>query len=88
MSRALIVGASANYSINKSVTPGLNISRETGGHTISGSATAGYTITQRISAQFEYDRVHESYSGIPAISPNSDREMISLNWQFTRPLGR
>jgi hypothetical protein len=88
MSRALIVGTSANYSINKSVTPGLNISRETGGHTISGSATAGYTITQRISAQFEYDRVHESYSGIPAISPNSDREMISLNWQFTRPLGR
>jgi hypothetical protein len=86
----LTVGTSANYAINKSVTPALNISGETGGHTIAGSATAGYAISQRISAQFEYDRVHQSYSDIPAISssPNSDRAMISLNWQFTRPLGR
>jgi hypothetical protein len=38
----------------------------------------------------EYDRLHESYGNIPAIAanPDIDRVSISLNYQFTRPLGR
>lgn len=87
--RALTAGASSNYSINKSVATFLNASAQNG-HSISGAATMGYAINRQLTMNFEYDRVHQSYSGIAAISsnPNSDRETISLAWQFTRPLGR
>jgi hypothetical protein len=89
VSRALTAGASANYAINKSITPLLSAGVENG-HSVSGSATIGYTINQHFVMNFEYDHVHQSYSGIAAVSsnPNSDRETISLAWHFTRPLGR
>lgn len=87
--RTLTAGASASYAINKSITPFLNAGAQNG-HSVSGAATISYTINQHFIMNFEYDRVHQSYNGIAAISsnPNSDRETISLAWQFTRPLGR
>jgi hypothetical protein len=89
VSRALTAGASANYAINNSITSFLNAGAQNG-HSLSGAATVGYTINQHFVMNFEYDRVHQSYNGIAAISsnPNSDRETISLAWQFIRPLGR
>jgi hypothetical protein len=89
ISHALTTGASASYAINKSITPFLSAGVQNG-HSVSGAATIGYTINQHFVMNFEYDRVHQSYNGIAAISsnPNSDRETISLAWQFTRPLGR
>jgi hypothetical protein len=87
--RTLSAGASSNYAINKSIATLLNADAQNG-HSISGAATIGYTINQHFTVNFEYDRVHQSYSGIAAISsnPNSDRETISLAWQFMRPIGR
>jgi hypothetical protein len=87
--RTWTAGAGGNYSENKSVTP-LAFSSEQGGHTIGGQATVGHSISQQLTLNFEYDRLHQDYSGVGAISgnPNSDRELISLAWQFSRPLGR
>jgi hypothetical protein len=87
--RAWTAGASGSYASNTSVSPLLSGSTQ-GGHSISGQATLGRTIGKELNLNFEYDRLHQSYSGVAAISsdPNSDREMVSLAWQFTRPLGR
>jgi hypothetical protein len=37
-----------------------------------------------------YQRLHQSYGGIAAITsdPDADREFASISYQFTRPLGR
>jgi hypothetical protein len=90
MSRTWTIGAGANYAINKSATPFLLVGATQGGHSMTATATVSHTIHRQFSANFEYDRIHQSYEGIAAITsnPNSDREMISLSWQFTRPLGK
>jgi hypothetical protein len=89
LSQTWTAGASGSYASNKSVTP-LSFGSVEGAHSISGQATVGHAIGRDLNLNFEYDRLHQSYGGIAAIAndPNSDREMISLAWQFTRPLGR
>jgi hypothetical protein len=89
ISRTWTTAASAIYAINKSVTPFLPFAQPEG-HTISGFLTLRHSFSSQLSLQFEYDRVHQSYGGIASISnnPNTNREMISLFWQFAHPLGR
>ena len=88
-SRALIITAGCGYTTNKSITP-LELLATENGDSISGTASVEHPINAKLKLRFEYDRVYQSYAGIAAISndPNSDRETISLAWQFTRPLGR
>jgi hypothetical protein len=89
LSRTWTVGASANYSIVKTVNP-LFISSTTGGHTISATAIVDHPLTSRFNTSFEYDRVHQSYAGIAVITANPDtnRFVGSISWQLSRPLGR
>lgn len=89
MSRTWTVGVGGNYSINKSVTPFLFGGLQ-GGHTVSGTASLEHSLSSNLRMSFQYLRAHQSYSGIVAISdnPDSDRETISIYWQFMRPLGR
>jgi len=89
MARTWTAGLKGTYANSESVTP-LSFLSVQGGHSVSGQATAGHAINAHLNLNLEYDRVRESYSGIPAISsnPNSDRVMISLAWQFEKPLGR
>jgi len=89
MARTWTTSASANYAINRSVTP-LLLSEAQNGHSIAGSATIEHALRDQLSVLFEYDRVHQSYEGVASLAsdPNSNRELISLVWQFTRPLGR
>jgi hypothetical protein len=81
--------ANVNYSIIKVVNPFL-ISSTEGGHTIAGSITIDHKLSERFNTSFEYDHLHQSYSGIALISANPDRNrfMGSISWQFARPLGR
>jgi hypothetical protein len=83
------MGFNGQYASNKSITP-LSFLSAQGGHSISGQATVGHSISKEFNVNLEYDRLHESYSGIvaSATAPNSDRVMLSVEWQFTRPLGR
>lgn len=82
-------GLTTSYGIEKNVTP-LSLGSSPGGHSVSGTASVQHLIGARFTAELGYARLHESYNGIAVIShfPDSDREYISVSYQFTRPLGR
>jgi hypothetical protein len=90
ISRTWTVGASATYSILKSVASLPFFSSTQGGHSIGGVATVDHPLSEHIGISFEYDRLHQSYGGITAIAsnPNSDRGLVSVYWQLSRPIGR
>ena len=62
----------------------------TNGHSISGTASLQQQIGQHLGVQLGYTRVHQSYGNIEVISPTPDtnREFVSIAYQFSRPLGR
>ena len=88
-SRMWSIGASADYSLLKSVeaTPSAFAA---GGHTITGGVDLEHVISERLSAAAGYQHLHETYAEIPAILayPDSNRVYFSLNYGFHRPLGR
>ena len=89
MARTWIAGTQAGYTINKSATPSFSLS-DPGGHSISGAISVQYLMSERLTAEFGYARLHQSYGGVAAISanPDSDREYISVSYRLARPLGR
>jgi hypothetical protein len=89
MTRTWIVGSTANYSNNGNLTPNIP-SSGSGGYTVSGTVLVQRSMGDHIKAELGYARLHQSYSGISVISnaPNSNREFISITYQFARPLGR
>ncbi len=60
------------------------------GHTIQGSASLQQLLGQHLNVQLGYSRIRQSYSNIEVISaaPNTNREFVSVSYQFSRPLGR
>jgi hypothetical protein len=60
------------------------------GHTVSGTASVQRQFHQYVNLQLGYTRLHQDYSNIAVISaiPDTNREFISLSYQFSRPLGR
>lgn len=89
VTRAWNLGCAASYSINKNVTP-LFPASNPGGHSVSGLVSAQYSLSEHFKAELGYSRLHQSYSGISAISivPDTNREFISISYQFSRPVGR
>ena len=89
MARMWTASASAAYAINQSVSTGL-LAGGQNGHSISETATLERRFGNRLGVALHYDHIHQSYEQIAAIvaNPNSDRETISISWEFQRPLGR
>jgi hypothetical protein len=89
LARTWTVESAASYSINKNATPFLP-SSSPGGHSVSGSVSVRHSMSDHLKAELGYVRLHQSYSDIAVISvaPDSNREYISVSYQFTRPLGR
>jgi hypothetical protein len=89
VAHGLTVGATSRYGILKSLLPSL-LSQTNGGHTFSANLTVQHPIGERLTAECGYERLHQSYSGLGTISgnPDSNREYISISYQFARPLGR
>jgi hypothetical protein len=89
MSRAWTTGISGSYFLNESVTPQALTGTENN-HSLSGSAAVDRALGEQFYLGFSYDRVHQSYGDVLALSsnPNSDRVTVSISWQFARPLGR
>jgi hypothetical protein len=84
----LTAGLSGAYTNNRalnSLLPG-----SSNGHTIQANATLQQQIGQHLDLQLGYTRLHQTYSDVPVISgtPDTNREFISLSYQFSRPLGR
>lgn len=63
---------------------------DTNGHTVGGTVSLQQEIGQRIIVQVGYSRLRQDYSGVAvlAATPNTNREYISISYQFFRPLGR
>ena len=60
------------------------------GHTVSGTASLQQEFGQHINLQLGYTRLHQDYSSVAvlAATPNTNREFVSISYQFSRPLGR
>ena len=76
---ALLAGAYANNGV-------LAVSA-LGGHSVSGSASLQRQVGEHVNLQAGYTRLHQSYSFIAA-NPDTNREWVSITYQFARPLGR
>ena len=89
MKRTWNIGSAASYAIYKNITPFLAYGTP-GGHSISGSVSLQHLFGEHFTAEAGYTRLRQSFSGIAAISgaPNTNREFISISYQFNRPLGR
>jgi hypothetical protein len=60
------------------------------GHTVSGTATLQQQFGQHLNLQLGYTRLHQDYSSVAvlAATPDTNREFVSISYQFSRPLGR
>lgn len=87
MSRSLNGSLSGSYVQNDvigSFLPGTN-----NGHTLSGTVSLQKQF-QSFNLQLGYTRLHQDYSDVAVLSqiPNTNREFVSVSYQFSRPLGR
>jgi hypothetical protein len=74
-----ISGAYANNGILTANSPG--------GHSIIASAALQRQVAAHFNAQAGYTRLHQDYTFFSA-NPDTNREWISVTYQFARPLGR
>lgn len=77
------------YTSINSVTP-LTLSSFQGGNTLTAGVSVEHPIGERLSASFQYQHLHETYSGVAVITanPDSNREAVTLTYKLSRPLGR
>jgi hypothetical protein len=89
LNRNWSVGLSATYLLSKTLTPSF-LGASSGGHTVSGTASAQRPLGEHLTMQAGYTWVQQSYPGIAAIAavPNTNRAFISISYQFMRPLKR
>ncbi len=89
MARTWIAESTGSYANSKNFTP-FSSPYAPGGHALSGAVSLEYSMNDHFKAQLGYVRLNQSYSGIAVLSvaPDSNREFISVSYQFTRPLGR
>jgi hypothetical protein len=60
------------------------------GHTVSGTASLQQQLGQHLNLQLGYTRLHQDYSTVAVLAstPNTNREFVSISYQFSRGLGR
>jgi hypothetical protein len=63
---------------------------ETYGHSIYGTVSLQQQFGQHVILQAGYTRLHQSYSNVAVLStaPDTNREFISISYQFSKALGR
>jgi hypothetical protein len=88
LSRALSASVGGGYTQND-ILGAANLAGENG-HTVSGTASVQQQFHQHVNLTLGYTRLHQDYSAVPvlAAAPNTNREFVSISYQFSRPLGR
>jgi hypothetical protein len=66
---------------------GILTANSSGGHTIIASAALQRQVGAHINMQAGYTRLHQDYQFFSA-NPDTNREWVSVSYQFARPLGR
>lgn len=89
LARTWTLGSTVSYSNERNITRYF-VTSSPGGHTLSGDVLLQYSLSAHLDAEVGYGRLHQSYSGIAVVSnaPDSNREYVSISYQFTRSLGR
>ncbi len=89
LTRFVTMGAGGGYSKNE-VLYANAATGSSDGHTAFGNGSLGFMLSQHLSLQLEYTRLHQNYVDIPALSffPDRNRAAVSISYQFERPLGR
>jgi hypothetical protein len=88
LTRRLSASVSGGYTQNDVLASAL--SGASSGHSVSGTASLQQQFGQHMNVQLGYSRIHQDYSGVAvlATAPNTNREFVSISYQFSRPLGR
>lgn len=88
LARTLSGILSGGYTNNKIIATSLP--GGTNGHSIEGTVSLQQQLGEHVNVQLGYTRLHQSYSNIAIISlfPDTNREFVSISYQFSRPLGR
>lgn len=88
IARRLFAGISGSYAKNNVL--GGNVPGLSNGHSIAANANVRQQFGEHFSVLLGYTRLHQSYSNIPvlALTPDTNREFISLSYQFSKALGR
>lgn len=88
LSRMLSASVAGGYAQNDVLAATPLISSN--GHTVSGTALLQQQLGQHFNLQLGYTRLHQDYSTVAvlATNPNTNREFVSIAYQFSRPLGK
>jgi hypothetical protein len=88
LTRALSASVTGGYAQND-ILGAANLAGENG-HTVSGTASVQQQFHQHVDLTLGYTRLHQDYSSVAvlAATPNTNREFVSISYQFSRPLGR
>jgi len=87
MARTWSGGIGGSYALYQTVNP-LFVLANSGGHTLTGTASIEHMIGEHLRADFGYSWVQQNYAGSTTISnlPNTSRAFISISYTFSRPL--
>lgn len=88
ITRTLTGSVSGGYAQNDVLgSPALGLSS---GHSISGTASLQQEFGRHLNLQLGYTRLHQSYGnvGVLSLTPDTNREFVSLSYQFSKALGR
>ena len=61
---------------------------DTSGHSIAGNVALQRQIGEHVNLRAGYTRLRQVYRTIQVIAPDTNREWISISYEFARPLGR
>ncbi len=87
--RRRMTGAiSASYAQNNVLT-GV-VGQQNNGHSISGVASLEQQFGEHLHVRLNYSRIRQDYASVAALAtaPNTNRESVSVSYQFSRALGR
>jgi hypothetical protein len=88
LTRRLSASVAGGYTQNDVLASAL--AGASNGHSVSATASLQQQFGQHINLQLGYNRIHQNYSSVAvlAATPNTNREFVSISYQFSRPLGR
>jgi hypothetical protein len=88
ITRYLSGSVSGSYTQNQVLATSLAAGNN--GHSVSGTASLQQQLGSHFNLQLGYTRLHQKYSNVAvlAATPDTNREFVSISYQFSRPLGR
>lgn len=88
--KTLVAAVSGGYSQNDLLGNFSASSGSLNGHSITGNASLQQQLGRAVTLQLGYSHVREDYSGVSilALTPNTNREFVSVSYHFDKALGR